>query len=407
MGFMGDPKAMWRANLECRVANRILLPLAEFNAATPDDLYEGVRRIDWAQWMQVGQTLAIDASTNRSQLENTAYIAQKAKDAICDRFREECGQRPSVDKMTPDIRINIHLEDDHAIVCLDSSGERLHRRGYRLETGDAPLKETLAAGILLLSGYDGKHPLLDPMCGSGTFPIEAALIARNVAPGLIRLREGGAGFGFQRWRSFNRAAFEEVVEDAYDRIVPSDHPTIMGSDIDREVLEKAKRNAERANVANELTFEERRLSQVSSVGDKGLFVVNPPYGHRLNRGLTLEGLYETLGDLLKQRFTGYRAAILASQDAPYNCIGLHSSLRHPLRNGPIECLLLGYEVYEGSKKGAPHGDRFEGRKQGYPRSSKPGIKPFKKGYPKSKPEPQDESAPSEASSPLPSPDEEA
>ncbi len=351
VGFMGTPAQMWRVNLESRIANRVLLPIAEFPAATPDELYEGVKRIDWSAWMQVSQSIAVDASTHRSQMENTAYIAMKAKDAICDAFREMTNRRPNVERETPDIRINAHIEDDHCIISLDSSGERLHRRGYRLQTGDAPIKETLAAAILAFSGYDGTRPLVDPMCGSGTFAIEAALIARNVAPGLMRLREDGPGFAFQRWHGFDARAFEEVVEDAYERIRPADQcPSIYARDIDPNVIEKAKKNAARAGVDKHITFEVGRLSEVQPLAPNGLFVVNPPYGHRLGEGRTLGGLYKTLGMVLKQRFTGYRAAIIASQDAPYKNIRLETSLRQPMRNGSIDCMLLGFELYEGTRR---------------------------------------------------------
>lgn len=346
--FRGDRNILWRANLCCRVANRILLPIAEFPARDRDALYAGARRVDWLAFFGPRHTIAVDARSHRSHLQHTGFIAQVVKDAICDAIRSRTGRRPTVDRRRPDIPVNVRLVEDHCTLSLDSSGARLHRRGYRREAGEAPVRETLAAAILALAGWDGEEPLIDPMCGAGTFPIEAALKARRIAPGLLRLGPDGEGFAFQCWRGHDREAFRRLASIVRAAARPVAPAPIVGSDVDEEVLEIARRNAERAGVITDVRFERRAVADAAPVGPRGTVVVNPPYGERLGDREDLAGLYRALGDTLKQRFTGHTAWVLAGDLELAKRIGLRAEQRIELHNGPIECRLLRFDLYAGA-----------------------------------------------------------
>ncbi len=339
VAFSGDLGALWRANLWCRTANRILLPVAEFHVADRRTLYEGVKRVDWPSWFALKRTIAVDATGTAPGLDHAGFVAQVAKDAVCDRFRDACGKRPDVDRRRPDVPLYVRLDGGRGVVGLDASGARLHRRGYRTEAGEAPLKETLAAGILELLDWTPGEPLQDPTCGAGTFPIEAALKAENVAPGLLRL--GGEGFAFERWRFHDEGGFLKVVADARAaRVAPSG--PIRGTDAEPDAIAQATRNAERAGVR--VDFEVQPLSDVTPSGDAGVVVANPPYGKRLEVG---PELYRRLGHVLKRHFSGWRAGILAADEAPAGAIGLRADRRLPLRNGPVPCKLHVFSLYPG------------------------------------------------------------
>ncbi len=346
VGFFGDRQTMIRANLESRIANRILLPVAEFPATDKESLYAGVRRVEWSRWFSEKQTIAVDASSHRSALNHTAFMGQVAKDAVCDHFRDQTGERPSVDKRSPDIGINVRVDRDHCIVSLDTSGRRLFRRGYRRESGDAPIKETLAAAILMRCGFSPDMVLVDPMCGSGTFLIEAALIATNTAPGWRRAT--AEGFGFMRFRGHDSEAFSGYLSDLDAQRTPFRPGSIIGADIDGAILEVCRRNLDRAQISHLVKIDRCALHNFAlpSVVADGLRLVisNPPYGERLGRGEDLVRTYTQLGALLKREFRGGEAGLIVADDAP-KAIGLRPEQSIPMRNGSIDCHLLRLKLH--------------------------------------------------------------
>ena len=344
--FYGDGRTLWRANLRCRVANRILMPIAEFPAADRASLYAGARRIDWPRWFDLRRTFALDASSHRSTIQHTAFIGQVIKDSICDSFRGLSGRRPDVDKRRPDVPINARLTQDRCTISLDASGERLHRRGYRRASGPAPLKETLAAGILGLAGYDGSLPVFDPMCGAGTLVIEAALIARNIGPGLLRLSKGGPGFAFQRWNEHDADGFRDEVESQMARIRPQT-VSLTGSDIEPNAIKRCVSNAEFAGVSDGIEWICQSMESAMATAPEGLLVVNPPYGERLNTPEGMEMMFSGLGAVFKHNFPGWTAWIIASESAPWRSIRLRTSSRSRLRNGAIPCRLHSYRMFRG------------------------------------------------------------
>lgn len=351
VGFIGDRTLCWQVNLWSRVANRVLLPVAEFPATDRDSLYAGVRRVSWVNWFQTRRTIAMDASSHKSQLDHTAFIGQVAKDAVCDAFRDETGERPSVDKTDPDVPINIRIDQDHVIVSIDTSGQRLHKRGYRRETGPAPIKETLAAAMIKWSGWTPDLPLVDPMCGSGTFLIEAALIARNVAPGRLRLKRRGVGFAFQRLRGHDQSVFDKFL--VAQRALEDDtvEPQLLGRDLDESALQLARRNAARAAVASFIELEHGPLIEAESTGPTGVVITNPPYGERLGSEEDLRPLYRQIGHVFKHKFPGWTGWLIASYKAPYKAVGFKASTRRDARNGKIQCKVLSYEIYAGRRDG--------------------------------------------------------
>ena len=351
VSFRGDREAVWRVNLCSRIANRVLVQLASFRGRDRDALYNGISRLPWPDLMDVDQTLAVDSSVSGlSPGPDPRFVNQVAKDAICDRFRRETGRRPSVDRKAPDLQVNVRISGDELLVSLDSSGERLHRRGYRTRAGVAPLRENLAAGILALAGWDGSAALLDPMCGSGTFVIEAALIARRIPPGTLRLRPGGPGFGFQRWPDYVPAAFQGLVAELRADILPEAAVPIVGSDIDAGLVSVARQNVSRAGVEDDVRLARRPLIDARVPAERGMLVTNPPYGARLDAAEGLEELYRALGTVLKQRFGGWTAFVLCGERGLSRHIGLKSTRKHVLSNGPIDCRLLRYELYSGSRR---------------------------------------------------------
>ncbi len=350
--FEADRAGLWTVNLLSRLANRVLMPIAEFPAMDQQALYAGAGRIHWEAWMANTRTLSVEAQGDQGDLRHTGFVALVIKDAICDRFREQTGQRPNVNRRSPDVTIHARLEEGRVVLALDSSGARLHRRGYRAEAGEAPLKETLAASLIAQSGWTPDQPFVDPMCGAGTLVIEAALQAADRAPGLIRLRKGG--FAFERWLDHDPARFAEVVSAARAREaaqVAAPRGPIVGSDVDPEVVAMARRNAARAGVADRVQFFVQDLADVAApeADGPGVLITNPPYGERLGDRETLTPLYDVLGTVLKHRFTGWTAWVLAGEGAPIKAIGLRPSLKRPVRNGPLHCQLSRYELFKGSR----------------------------------------------------------
>jgi len=342
--FFGDMRMLYRANLQCRTAIRMLLPVREFPCRDEKELYRETIRIDWGQYLDFEMTLAVDAVVRKSAINNSMFAAQKCKDAIVDQIRDRTGKRPSVELDNPDIRLNLFISENRAVLSLDSSGESLHRRGYRLEGGKAPLNEILAAGIVKLSGWSGAGVLLDPMCGSGTIPIEAALMASHRAPGLIR-----KNYGFQRWMDYDREAYDDVIQELKSNTRTLKEGLIFGSDKSGEVLGEARANAARAGVGNGIEFSKVKFQNLKAAASQGTIIMNPPYGERI-KSADLKRLYREIGDVLKTGYQGYNAWIFTGNLDAAKYIGLRTSRRIKLYNGPIECRLLKYEIYSGSRK---------------------------------------------------------
>ncbi|HXV20738.1 MAG TPA: bifunctional 23S rRNA (guanine(2069)-N(7))-methyltransferase RlmK/23S rRNA (guanine(2445)-N(2))-methyltransferase RlmL [Desulfuromonadales bacterium] len=347
--FAGGLETALRVCLWSRLASRVLLPLAEFPAATPEALYAGAAAIAWEEHLAPQGTLAVDCTLTASRLNHSHYAALKVKDAVVDRFRNRCGIRPSVAVERPDLRINVHVHRDVATISLDLSGESLHRRGYREEGGAAPLKENLAAAILLKAGWletaQKNGVLVDPMCGSGTLPIEAALMAADIAPGLLR-----PYFGFSGWLGNDPRLWRRLVTEAETRRLTglARIPLIVGYDANPAAVRVAWANLERAGLAGRVHFERRdvaELSPPSAGGERGgLVVVNPPYGERLGEVEELHGLYRTLGERLKSHFSGWNAAVFTGNPELGRDLGLRARRLHTLFNGALECRLLQFEV---------------------------------------------------------------
>lgn len=347
--FYGDLAAGYRACLWSRTASRILLPLGTFHADTPDALYRGVREIDWGAHLSADATLAVDLNSRASAITHTHYGALKVKDAICDQLRENCGRRPSVALERPDLRVNVHLHRDQATVSIDLSGESLHRRGYRTEGVSAPLKENLAAALLLRAGWPGiagqGGALVDPMCGSGTLPIEAALMAGNVAPGLNR-----AYFGFLGWRQHDAALWDRLLAEARGQRRVEALPPIVGYDNDAGAVRSAINNLERAGLRGVLHIERRELGELRPPpgAAAGLVMVNPPYGERMGEKEQLGPLYSLLGERLRQHFLGWQAAVLTGNPELGKHLGMRAYRTHNFFNGAIPCRLLRFRVEPGS-----------------------------------------------------------
>jgi len=351
VAFRGDFALRYRANLWLRTAGRILVRLAEFPAPAPADLYEGVKAVPWPDLFPLRRSIAVDASVRDSRITHSGYAAQKTKDAVVDRFRESLGSRPTVDTADPDVRIHVRIVRDACTLSLDTSGESLNRRGYRADPAEGSLRETLAAGIVLLSGWDGKARLVDPACGAGTILIEAALIATRTAPGLLR-----PAFGFQKLSSFRPKLWTTLVDEARGSVRKSSAGLIEGSDVSPEAIRGARRNALKAGVAELVSFRVRDIQDFSPGDPAGLIVSNPPYGVRTAEGTEdVASFYRAMGEALKKRCTGWTAYLLSGNPSATRHMGLKASRRIPLMNGPIDCRLLRYEIYgvRPAKEGVP------------------------------------------------------
>lgn len=336
--FRGAIEDCMRANLHLRTANRIVLPLREFECQAPEELYAGVSEIDWRPYFPKEYTLAVSANVRDSSITHSLYAALTTKDAICDSLRETTGKRPNVDRYNPDVQIVVRIFRDHAIVGVDTSGESLHQRGYRQSSLEAPLKETLAAGLVLASGWNGHDGFSDPMCGSGTIVIEAALIARNIPPNLKRER-----FGFMRLPGFDRGAWEKVRGEARAGIVPGDC-VIEASDADTRAIEAARKNASDAGADSLIRFTLRDIKALPKADRRSTLVVNPPYGTRLGEVKELRSLYRTMGEVFKKRLRGSTACVFTGNAGLAKYIPLKPSQRMTLYNGAIRCKFLKYDI---------------------------------------------------------------
>jgi putative N6-adenine-specific DNA methylase len=342
VGFAGGFELAYRANLESRLASRVLWRVAHGRCRNEDELYRLAAAIDWDRHFTVERTLRVDVAATRSPLQSLEFATLRIKDAVCDRFRAAKGRRPSVAKQRPDVRVHAFLAEREATLYLDTSGEPLFKRGWRREADVAPLRENLAAGLIALSGWTPGTPLIDPMCGSGTIAIEAALIAADRAPGL------GRAFGFQKLAWYDGPTWQRIRQRAHDRVrAEPDTPAIFASDVDTRVLELCRSNLATAKMAGFVRVEAADVLQRAAPAPAGVLIANPPYGVRLDDDDALAAFYPKLGDALKHRFAGWTAYLLSGDARLAKSIGLKPSRRTPLWNGAIECRLYRFEIVAG------------------------------------------------------------
>ena len=344
----GDKDFRYRANLHLRTGIRVLQEVGYFRVRNEQELYTELKKIDWSPWLKVDGSLWIDAVSQSEHFRNTVYLSQLFKDAVVDQFRERTGERPNVEKEEPDLNLHLHIDrEGYVSASLNSSGEGLHRRGYRKRTGGAPLNEVLAAGLVALSGFDGSTPFVDPMCGSGTIVAEAAMVAANQPPGLHR------EFGFQRWPDFDAGAWSGIRQQALNELRTPAHP-IVGADIDELTVRLAEITLDRAGLRKYVTFYTGPFQQLivpppTAPEEGGTMIMNPPYEMRMQTG-DIEGLYAEIGDTLKQHWQGYSAWIISGNPDAVKSVGLRTTRKIPLMNGPVEVRYCRYDLYEGSKK---------------------------------------------------------
>ncbi len=350
VGFAGPPELAYHANLESRLASRVLWRVAHGACASENDLYRLAHDVEWGRHFRVERTLRVDLAATRSPLASTEFATLRVKDAVCDRFRADAGKRPSIDKQRPDVRVHAYLNGREATLYLDTSGEALFKRGWRRDADIAPLRENLAAGLLALAGWTPDTPLLDPMCGAGTIAIEAALTAADVAPGLRRT------FGFQKLAWFDGPTWQRIRQRAHDRVLPAPATCrIFASDIDAAALARCRGNAAAAGVAEWIGASVGDVLDIAAPAPAGLLIANPPYGVRLDDDARLAAFYPRLGDALKQRFAGWTACLFTGDARLPKLIGLRPSKRTPLYNGAIECRLYRFEIVAGRPQRTPHG----------------------------------------------------
>ena len=342
--FAGALNLAYRVNLESRVASRVLWRVTKARYRSDEDIFKTALALPWSTWFDVTQTLRVNLVATRSPLQSLDFATLRIKDAVCDSFRSKFGKRPSVDTQNPDVRIHAYLDAETVTLYLDLSGDPLFMRGWRGVTGEAPLRENLAAGIVRLSGWDGVEPLLDPMCGSGTLVIEAAMIALDIAPG------GRRSFGFERLKNFDRAAWEKIKSDALAREKPRTALPIYGGDLYGDELKNARANLNAAGLDGVVSFKQANVLEMPAPASNGVIVTNPPYGVRLGDTDELAAFYPKLGDALKQKFAGWRAYILSADMAMPKLIRLSASKRTVLFNGALECRLFEIKVVAGSAR---------------------------------------------------------
>jgi len=343
VSFVGDKGFMYKANLGLRTALKILKPINSFRAYNEQTLYKGIQAIDWSEYLNANQSFVVDVTLHSEQFNHSQFVALKTKDAIVDQFRDRYGKRPDVDKDFPDLRVNLHIFNDQCSVALDSSGNSLNQRGYRTATNIAPINEVLAAGMLLLSGWDGQGDFMDPMCGSGTILAEAAMIACNIPPNLNRKE-----FAFEKWNDWDNDLFDAVTDSLLKR-VREFHYTIKGYDKAPSAVMKAKDNIKNANLDEYVTITQEDFFRTEKETRGPLHMVfNPPYGERLE--IDLERFYREIGDTLKQSYPGTNAWFITANLEALKFVGLRPSRKIKLFNGKLETRFVKYEMYEGSKK---------------------------------------------------------
>lgn len=344
VSFVGDKGFMYKANLNLRTALRVLKPIKHFLIKNEQHLYNQIRTITWAQYIDVSDTLAIDCVLHSDLFKHSQFLAQKAKDAIVDQFREAFGARPSVDLQRPTLRINLHIKNDQCTVSIDSSGESLHKRGYRKQTNLAPINEVLASGLVLLSGWDKTSTFIDPMCGSATILIEAALIGCNIPAGYYREE-----YGFQRWKDYEPDLWDRIYQASVKRI--SDKSIeLIGIEISRNVARKARENIKLAKLEDIITVHNTSFQAFDPPTGPGILIMNPPYGERMHLEEDINSLYQSIGDTFKKKYKGYRGCVISSNMEAFNHVGLRASRKFIVFNGPLECRFVCYDMYEGTRR---------------------------------------------------------
>ena len=353
--FSGDKAMLYKANLCLRTASRVLVPIATGKLKTekskrpikPEDwLYEVAKGIDWSQWMTAETSFAIDATVYSETFRNSRFVTYRVKDAIADYWMEKANQRPSVKVTDPDLFVNVHIANETVTISLDSSGESLHKRGYRVANTEAPINEALAAGMLLMAGWKGQCDFYDPMCGSGTLPIEAALIARNIAPGVFR-----KSFAFEKWQDFDAELWSDIYND--DSQEREFQHKIYGSDASFYAIQQAEKNVKSAGVQRDVQLRQIRLEELRPATEDTtagkLIMMNPPYGERLASNKDMEVLYGKIGTALKHNWPGATAWIISSNEAAMKCIGLKPSKKYRLLNGELDCQFNRYDLFAGKR----------------------------------------------------------
>lgn len=341
VSFTGDKALMYKANLCCRTASRILKPILTFDASNPDEVYEQVKKINWIEYMSVDSTFAIDSTVYSEEFRHSKFVAYRVKDAIADWFTEKFDRRPSVRLDSPQLMINIHIADRKCTLSLDSSGDSLHKRGYRVAQTEAPLNEALAAGMLLMAGWKGQSNFVDPMCGSGTLLIEAALIALNIPPGIYR-----SSFAFEKWSDFDEELFDTLYnDDSYER--PFDFK-IYGSDNSPRAIKIAEQNVKSTGLSKYIELQVMPVQKLEAPAENCLIVTNPPYGERITSD-DIYGLYAALGTTIKHKFAGSSVWVISSHDECLDKIGLKPSERIRLLNGSLDCWYNHYEIFAGKR----------------------------------------------------------
>lgn len=344
VSFSGDKALMYKANLCLRTASRILKPILTFRAKDADEVYETVKKIDWTQYMSIQTGFSIDSTVYSEEFRHSKYVTYRVKDAIADFFMEREGKRPSVKITQPDLYINVHISDTTVTISLDSSGESLHKRGYRVANTEAPINEALAAGMILMTGWKGETDFYDPMCGSGTLLIEAALIAQNIAPGIFR-----QNYAFCKWADFDADLWSDIYNDDSNERAFAHH--IYGSDASFYAVQAALKNIKEAGMGRFIDVKQIRLQEIKREEQtSALVMMNPPYGERLAQDKDVLRLYADIGTALKHQFTGSTAWIISSNEEALKCIGLHPNKKVHLMNGELDCLFNCYELFSGERK---------------------------------------------------------
>ncbi len=342
VSFTGDKEMMYRANFQLHTAIRILKPIKHFKARSAEEVYDEVQKIKWDDILDVKKTFSVDSVVYSEEFRNSRFVTYKVKDAIVDWFREKMGTRPNISVSNPDIRLNIHIAEDKATLSLDSSGESLHRRGYRQEQVEAPLNEVLAAGMILMTGWKGECDFIDPMCGSGTIAIEAALIARNISPGVFRKE-----FAFEKWNDFDKDLFDAIYNDDSQEREFEHH--IYGYDVDMKAVNTANLNVRAAGLTKDITIQHQDFKDFQQPAEKSIIVMNPPYGERISTP-NLLNTYKMIGERFKKAFAGNEAWVLSYREECFEQIGLKPSIKIPVFNGSLECEFRKYVMFDGKMK---------------------------------------------------------
>ena len=337
--FDSNWEGVYKANLQLRTATRILKPILDFPAYEPQELYNNIQKHDFTKYIHVHQTFTIDAHVRESSFHDQRFVAMKIKDGIVDQFREKFNERPNIDNDNPHLRIMVRIVKNQVNVAIDTSGDTLTQRGYRSEAGEAPLREHLAAGLVKMAGWDGQSVIVDPMCGSGTILIEAAMMAKKIPPGSLRKK-----FAFQNFKEFKPEAWDKVVTESLSEELETHPVHFYGFDIDGKVLSIAKRNAERAGVDDCITFQKCAVDVLEKPSEKGVMIVNPPYGERMGVSEELKDVYRDLSYILKKNFKGWTCYLLSGNEELTSALRLKTTRKMPVYNGPIECRFLEYKI---------------------------------------------------------------